>query len=89
MGVNGALAQQAKVAVRSKVAARGGEQLSSPGNFVCVFCHVGLDPHIRVLGRQLTRATQLRIGAGGGKAWGDGIAQATLAMPLRNKRFGV
>ena len=48
-----------------------------------------LDPHIGELLRDLACALQLRIGAGGGKARRDGVAQAVHAVPAADQVFGL
>ena len=53
-----------------------------PRNLVLVLGHMRLNPDIRIARGQLAGTAQLGIGAGGGKARCDGIAQTALAMPV-------
>jgi hypothetical protein len=89
VGVHRALAQQAEVAIHSQVAARLRKQLVGPADFVKVFGHVRLDPHVRVLGGQCAGAAQLFVRAGGRKTRCDGVAQAVHAVPALDQVFGV
>ena len=89
MGIDRALAHQAEALVNGEIAARRWEQFVRPGDFLEVFGDMRLDPHVRVLGSQLAGAAQLRIGATGREPRGDGIAQAVLAVPADDQRFGI
>ncbi len=89
MGIDRALAHQAEALVNGEIAAHRREQLVGPGDFLEVFGDMRLDPDVRVLGGQLAGAAQLRIGATGREPRRDRIAQAVLAVPAGDQRFGI
>ena len=89
MRVNSTLAQQACAVIHIEVAARLWEKFFHPTDFVDVFCHMRLNPDIRKLLRDLTRAVQLFWRAGGGKTGGDGVTQAVHTVPAGNQRLGL
>ena len=87
--VNGPGPQQTKLFIHAQVAACCGVKLFDPGDFIKVFCHMGLNPHIRVLGCQLTCTAQLRSAAGRHKTRRDGVTEAVHAVPLLDQGFGI
>ena len=54
-----------------------------------VFCHMGLDPGLRVAGREFTGTAQLRGAAGGRKTRRDGITQPPHPLPLLQQGFRI
>jgi len=50
---------------------------------------MGMQIHIRVFAQQLARQSQLLRGAGRCEARGDGVMQATFAVPAFNQRLAL
>jgi hypothetical protein len=82
----GMRAEQAVMGVNVQIILPFRKQLARPGHFFRGFRDMGLYPAVRVFGGQLAGKFQLARRTGGRKAWGDGIAQAPLAVPACDER---
>ena len=89
MGEHRARADQLVVVVDIEIALALGEQFLDPLDLLAVLGQVGVHIQVRVLAQQLAGQLQLLRRAGGGKARGDRIVQAALAVPALDQRLAL
>ncbi|MOA12172.1 hypothetical protein D3C78_1321450 [compost metagenome] len=86
VGEHAFLSGQPVLVVYVQIAAAVGEQLFYPGYFIKIFAQMGVQVGVRKFLAQALHLLKQRRGAGGRKAWRNGVTQPLFAVPALNQR---